>query len=323
MANINNTLASSPADPRIELLTPLVDTDFTLSSTGIKAGSQFLMLNNGVSPVITLKASNGDIVQQVFSKTGGTVVALQDNPTTAAHWTKADAAAADSQGSAPIGSIIAYNPGYYTNGSNAGFTTVGPGVNTAAGVNAYLPTTWRVCDGQTLNDPASPIFNGAGRFLPNLTDSRFLIGVASAGSIGGSSTTNISHDHGVTSNVSVATHTGHTHDVTSNVSVGNHADHTHQYNGQGGLVGSTIGPAGFMYTTGSASVLAFGDYYSTLGSSAILTHSVTNNAVTSTVPNATLTHSVTNNAVTSGAASVSSVSILPTYLSTFYIMRVK
>lgn len=104
----------------------------------------------------------------------------------------------------PVGSIVAYNPGYYGDGANGTFTRVGPASNNAAGVNAYLPANWRVCDGSALNDSGSPIFNGSGRFLPNLTDDRFLMGDTAAGTAGGSNSS--AHTHSVTSNVAVAAH---------------------------------------------------------------------------------------------------------------------
>lgn len=87
---------------------------------------------------------------------------------------------------APIGSIIAYNPGYFTDAVNGGFTAVGPSGNSVSAFNTYLPANWRVCDGTALNDSQSPIFNGAGRFLPQLTSQRFLRGNTTSGGQGGS-----------------------------------------------------------------------------------------------------------------------------------------
>ena len=59
--------------------------------------------------------------------------------------------------SAPVGAIVAYNPGYYTASNNTGFTFVGVGANTVAAVNSYLPSNWRVCDGAALNPAAFSI----------------------------------------------------------------------------------------------------------------------------------------------------------------------
>ena len=94
----------------------------------------------------------------------------------------------------PVGSIIAYVPGYFTNGSNGGFTYRMVSANTVAAVNALLnPSGWYVCNGAALNDAGSGIFNGAGRYLPNLTDDRFFMGDTVAGGVGGSST--MAHTH--------------------------------------------------------------------------------------------------------------------------------
>jgi len=89
-------------------------------------------------------------------------------------------------GMAPVGTIIAWIGGYFTNGSNGGYTRVLGSANTIAGANAYLNTYgWHVCSGAALNDANSPIYNGAGRYLPNLTDDRFIMGDTAAGATGG------------------------------------------------------------------------------------------------------------------------------------------
>lgn len=125
------------------------------------------------------------------------------------------------------------------------------------------------------------------------------------------------HTHSVTSNVAVADHAAHTHSVTSNVTVADHASHTHTYTEvpnhvhvqtvnsatTGGLSGytpdtSTATPATSGYSTANPTGgVATG---TTAGPGATMTHTPTNNAVTSGNPSATLTHAVTNNAVTSG-----------------------
>ncbi len=90
--------------------------------------------------------------------------------------------------SVPIGSIIAWLPGYFADGSNGSFTVV---------TDIELPGNWRECTGATVNDADSPIYNGAGRYLPNLTDDRFLMGdiAGSAGGIGGDNSS--AHTHSV------------------------------------------------------------------------------------------------------------------------------
>jgi hypothetical protein len=112
----------------------------------------------------------------------------------------------------------------------------------------------------------------------------------------------------------VADHAAHTHSVTTNVTVSDHASHTHTYtqvpnhthphNMQGGTTGSTTGTnvMGSTATGGSSRAMAIATSNptggvatgTTNGPDATITHSVTNNAVTSGNPSATLTHSVTN-----------------------------
>ena len=114
----------------------------------------------------------------------------------------------------PVGSIIAYSPGYFTNGSNAGFTHQMVSANTVAAVNTLLNTSgWYACNGAALDDEDSGIFNGAGRYLPNLTDGRFLMGDTVAGGIGGANTmahTHTTGDHTLT----IAEMPEHRHSVT-------------------------------------------------------------------------------------------------------------
>jgi len=111
--------------------------------------------------------------------------------------------------SSPVGMIVAWNPGYYSNTVNGGFSlTLGAGNNVAA-ANAYLnPKGWYVCDGAALNLAGSLIFNGAGRNLPNLTDNRFLKGAAGVGTSGGSNImANHTHGHSLTTANDSHTHT--------------------------------------------------------------------------------------------------------------------
>ncbi len=249
----------------------------------------------------------------------------------------------------PVGSIIAYNPGYYVNGSNGTFTLVGPGANNVAGVNAFLPEQWRVASGAAYNDAASPIWNAAGRFLPNMTDSRFLMGSTAAGTPGGNNSA--AHTHSVTSNVAVANHT--ITQPTFTVNAHNHnIAHAHQilYNNGGTMYTQTsLNAASTTWTTGGTLSFNFANGLSTGGSSGIgvtypnfntatyytggalaapsgtgasaLSGPASSSATTRSQDVALSAHAVTNNAVTSSAASATENR--PLYLSTFYIVRVK
>lgn len=92
-------------------------------------------------------------------------------------------------GTFPIGSIAPFVHGYFADGSNGTFTEV----------SVSLPDWIKLCDGSALNDADSPIFNGAGRYLPNLTDDRFLMGdiAGNMGDIGGDNDS-LAHTHGFT-----------------------------------------------------------------------------------------------------------------------------
>ena len=92
----------------------------------------------------------------------------------------------------PVGTIVAFSGGYFTGANNTGTWTDVLG-NTIATVNSYVASSgFVVCDGTAPNDPASPIFDTTAKYLPNLTDSRFLQGSTAAGTIGGSNSFTLS-----------------------------------------------------------------------------------------------------------------------------------
>jgi microcystin-dependent protein len=132
----------------------------------------------------------------------------------------------------PVGTILAWSGGYFTGSGNSGFTNALG--NTVAAVNSLLNKSgYYVCDGSALNLPTSPIFNGAGRHLPNLTDNRFLQGSTSAGTIGGQNSVTlieanlplhshtINHDHASFTTASGGAHShaisdpGHFHSINA------------------------------------------------------------------------------------------------------------
>lgn len=269
-------------------------------------------------------------------------------------------------GTVPVGTIVAYNPGYYTNASNGSFTVVGPTANTEAAVNTFLNSSgWYVCDGAAVNNPSSSIWNAANRYLPDLNDSRFIMGSTTAGTPAGANTADISHTHSVTSNVSISNHTltaaniptvstnytpagtidiSHTHG-TSSVTLAknefntNQSGHAHAPGNTSGLfvTSGTGGSAANVTTGGGGYVLNNTDSRTaswsatnangtaggqSLGSTGkTLLGSSATISVGSATPTA-ITHTVTNNAVTSGTSSVTSINTIPLYLSSFYIIRV-
>jgi len=199
-------------------------------------------------------------------------------------------------GFAPVGSIVAYVPGYFTDGSNAGFTYQMVSANTVAAVNALLNSSgWYVCDGAALNDADSGIFNGVVRYLPNLTDDRFLMGDTLAGAIGGEAT----HVHTTGSFTLTSSHVpSHSHTIT----VGSGGSHTH-------TIKAFTPPGSYDYS-----------------------NVVYNNEAGHYVPRETgssgaHTHTASCSSYGSGNAhnhgDTDSADNRPTYLSCFYIMRVK
>jgi hypothetical protein len=310
--------------------------NFTVAQT-VSASSNQLILHSGVNQLTlnsgTSAAARTYTIPDVgttanFFMTAGNQTASGDKTFSGA--VKTDASHLGGYGLVPVGTVVAYNPGYYTNNTNGGFAHVGPSANTVAAVNTFLNAKgWYVCDGAALNTASSPIWNAASRHLPRLNDDRFLLGSTTAGTAGGSSTTSIAHTHSVTSNVAVANHTlieanlpSHTHTINhdhASVNSGTSGAHTHTHRqsiGSGSNVVFQVSAANQNAALGSGLIDSAGAH----------THSVDLPNFTGTSgatgSGTAVTHSVTNNAVTSGAASVTSVSIMPTYLSTYFIVRV-
>ena len=210
-------------------------------------------------------------------------------------------------GFAPVGSIVAYVPGYFTNGSNVGFTHQMVSANTIAAVNTLLNSSgWYVCNGAALNDADSGIFNGVGRYLPNLTDDRFLMGDTVAGGIGGANSNDISHVHSTGNFTLTTSHIpSHSHTVTVN-SGGAHTHTVPSYDFDGpndprlrAHITHTGYSAWSSITTGSGG-----------------SHSHTASAGNTGSGNA-------HNHGNTGSSGSTSLENRPKYLSCFYIMRVK
>ena len=152
----------------------------------------------------------------------------------------------------PIGSILAWTGGYFTAAGNGGTYTNVLG-NTIAAANSYLePRGFRVCNGDSIDNSNSPIFNGANKFLPDLTDNRFLHGSTTVGSIGGqnsvtlttlnlpSHTHTINHDHGP-----------HSHTIDHDHGAVATGAHTHTITKVVGPTGSTLAPSNSTGQSGS------------------------------------------------------------------------
>jgi len=132
-------------------------------------------------------------------------------------------------GAVPVGVVMPWVSGYFTAGTNTGHTPVLASADTVAAANAYLnPLGYYVCDGSAPNVTGSLVWNAEGRYLPNLTDSRFLMGSTAIGAVAnGGSNVMSDHRHAHT-NLGVVGEAAHTHGVGT---FGNTAEaaHTHSW----------------------------------------------------------------------------------------------
>jgi hypothetical protein len=196
----------------------------------------------------------------------------------------------------PVGSIVARVAGYFGDNSNGSYTDLA----------LALPSNWKVCDGSLCNDVDSPIFNGTGRYLPNLTDSRFIMGstVALSGVIGGNTGNQVTL---ITENLPNHNHTNtHTHTFSGSTGAVS-ADHSHTMTLPSWWGATPTSNAGWGGDNGLAVASATN---TTSGVSANHTH-----AYSGTTSSAS--------AQTGYTGSGTAFSILPKYLTAPYIMRIK
>lgn len=113
-------------------------------------------------------------------------------------------------GAVPAGTIVAWTGGYFGSGGTTGYTPV-LSLDSVAAANAYLnPRGWYICNGAALNLSDSPIWNAPNRYLPNISDERFLMGstTISSSAVGGSNKM-LEHTHSLTA--TAAPEAAHTH----------------------------------------------------------------------------------------------------------------
>jgi len=222
----------------------------------------------------------------------------------------------------PRGLISAWSGGYFTNTANGGFTNVLG--NSIAAANTYLnPLGWYVFAAE-VSEVDSPIFNVAGRHVPNITDDRFLMGGISVGNVGGSNfLTDHTHAHTIAATQDAHTHIQNSHNHTQDAHNHGISDpgHRHQLESWYGINGDGsanpnnqgyggTGPLGWTINT---------NYVGT--GISISNATATNIATTATNQSAQPLITVTGT-IGSGSAATSTEN-RPKYLSCLYIIKVK
>lgn len=219
----------------------------------------------------------------------------------------------------PIGAIVPVVATYYGDSSNG--TGVDAYGNSVSALKMMLSDGWAVCDGSLYRDDESPIFNGSGRHLPNLTDDRFIMGDTVFGDVGGANS--------VTPTASGTQSIAHTHNIA----------HVHQWGYK-----DTSSNVSTM-TTLNDSVSTFNE--STSGSDTWLTDRTVTDGSSASVaylfvdgntwytggvlspPNGSAGASASSGAMSANSsvdfsnAVIAAVDNKPAYLSAIYVMRVK
>jgi len=215
----------------------------------------------------------------------------------------------------PVGSILPWMSGYFTSNANAGFTDVLTGGTSEALANAYLnPLGFYVCDGAAPNDPASPIWNAAGRYLPKLNDDRFLMGSTTAGQ-GATTGSNTLRDH---LHPTFGLAQAHSHTATT---AGGGA-HLHNFILAGSLGTNALNTSAHRMLSDGA-IPSF-EYRITRASAGEPDLALTDTFADHTHTLTTTTQSITSVTGTIGAGvNANLTENRPLYLSCFYIMKVK
>ena len=322
----------------------------------LSSGVNQLTLNSGTSAAartytVPDVGTSADFVMTAGAQTIAGAKTFSDEIST-------DATHLGGYGLLPVGAIVAYNPGYYTSGNNGSFQISGPAGNSRTQVNAFLNSKgWYVCNGDPVNVAASPIWNAAGRHLPNLDDGRFLRGSTTAGTQGGSNSITLTAGNipSLTSSGSVTTtgstvanttgnESSHTHGVgsyRSNASLSNNTGyskdtHFHELRtgtfspdrrlviqavsagGNNKLVQTNNNPSS---DRNSITNSPGGGSTITLNNSLITGTSGTGSSHNHSIPSLTV-NSGQSVSVTYTNGTPTAISILPQYLNTFYIVRV-
>lgn len=108
----------------------------------------------------------------------------------------------------PVGTILPWFPRFFSNPNNTGLH---------GSDMVSLSPKWRLCDGSAPNIDISPIWNTVDKYVPDLTDDRFICGDVTVGGIGGQNSIihlhNVTHKHTV--NIwSESIDWNHTHNLT-------------------------------------------------------------------------------------------------------------
>ncbi len=229
-------------------------------------------------------------------------------------------------GRMPIGSVVASFPNL-----TGAYSTV---ATTAADAAGFV-----LCQGQTIVDATSPM---NGQVVPSLISSNFLLGYTAAGNVGGASTVTLtntqlpSHTHTFTADQTAA-NTGHTHNISH--------DHQVLYNAESGggvsaLYGLSTSSASSGTFTNSGTYLVYtaqviiegsaGGLYVTrtagTSTSALYSSGVLNSLGGGAPSVALAGDNIGNTSITGTTAATgtgAAFSILPPYISTVYLMRIK
>lgn len=256
-------------------------------------------------------------------------------------------------GTVPVGTILPFLGGYFTDANNAAFASDLGALSTWLDTNTE--GSWRVCDGSAPNDSQSPIYNSPTRHLPNLTDDRFLQGSINVGLTGGINSA--AHTHTSTSNVTIADHSALTlnaHTVTQptfsvpahyhgkgNLAIADNHQHFTTLRADSGaqvafglggnyqgIVGSDVstGTLSYSSTTSLGSVTISGSYVGynsgSNGDASFTASRTTDVALSNHTFSQNITpHAVTNNQVTTSTSSLTENR--PQYLNLVYICRIK
>ena len=254
-----------------------------------------------------------------------------DKPVSTATQQAIDTIAGLSQSPLPIGTIVPYIGGYFTDSNNGGFVVVYG--NDADSINARFNILGMyVCNGAELNVPGSAFFDGPGRHLPNLTDDRFIMGSSSAGAFGGLNETTHLHEFIHTHTIAHVHGMAHTHTMAHVHATANHTlalaqipSHSHPL---GGYSHSSASGTKVYYHTTSHNTVPLNQKWDTdnAGSGGAHSHGNTGGSSAASTGESSITNTAGASTTTSGTPNTNNTSNItldnrPKFIGCLYLMK--
>ncbi len=161
--SVSNTIALAVTDNHTQILTPTGACSFTLPTTSVLAGEEYTVVNLHATFVVTIKASAGATIT-LLNCGVCKLIALQNTPTTAAHWQVIDIRESGTYTATGVaGTNVTGTPSFAGQWSRNGK------VVTVSGSGSVDPSVGSTASVFTLTLPVTSTFSGTNQAGGNMT----------------------------------------------------------------------------------------------------------------------------------------------------------